>query len=261
MIAMALSCNPKLLLADEPTTALDVTIQAQILEIMARLSRAGPPSSSLRTTWASSPATPTASTSCTPARSSRRGCGRAVREPAPPLHHRPAQVSAAPRPEQEGSADPRSRRAPDLVHRPPAARSPRAAPTRSTSASPNPCWRSSRRQARAACWVMPTIDACRREERLGGAGERGQLMTTETRDIGTVETASHPGQRPGPQDVLPDQRGIDLPAQGRRRKGGRRHRAPGEEGRDARPRRRIRLRQVDDRPRDPPALSSRPPAP
>ena len=35
MIAMALSCNPKLLLADEPTTALDVTIQAQILEVMA----------------------------------------------------------------------------------------------------------------------------------------------------------------------------------------------------------------------------------
>ena len=34
MIAMGLSCNPKLLLADEPTTALDVTIQAQILEIM-----------------------------------------------------------------------------------------------------------------------------------------------------------------------------------------------------------------------------------
>jgi oligopeptide transport system ATP-binding protein len=39
MIAMALSCNPKLLLADEPTTALDVTIQAQVLEILARLSR------------------------------------------------------------------------------------------------------------------------------------------------------------------------------------------------------------------------------
>jgi len=34
MIAMALSCNPKLLIADEPTTALDVTIQAQILEIL-----------------------------------------------------------------------------------------------------------------------------------------------------------------------------------------------------------------------------------
>ena len=37
MIAMALSCNPKLLIADEPTTALDVTIQAQILELMQQL--------------------------------------------------------------------------------------------------------------------------------------------------------------------------------------------------------------------------------
>lgn len=35
MIAMALSCNPKLLIADEPTTALDVTIQAQIMDLMA----------------------------------------------------------------------------------------------------------------------------------------------------------------------------------------------------------------------------------
>jgi oligopeptide/dipeptide ABC transporter ATP-binding protein len=39
MIAMALSCNPKLLIADEPTTALDVTIQAQVLEIMAKLAK------------------------------------------------------------------------------------------------------------------------------------------------------------------------------------------------------------------------------
>jgi oligopeptide/dipeptide ABC transporter ATP-binding protein len=37
MIAMALSCNPKVLIADEPTTALDVTIQAQILELMREL--------------------------------------------------------------------------------------------------------------------------------------------------------------------------------------------------------------------------------
>jgi len=37
MIAMALSCNPKLLMADEPTTALDVTIQAQILDLIAEL--------------------------------------------------------------------------------------------------------------------------------------------------------------------------------------------------------------------------------
>jgi len=39
MIAMALSCRPKLLIADEPTTALDVTIQAQILELMRKLKR------------------------------------------------------------------------------------------------------------------------------------------------------------------------------------------------------------------------------
>jgi oligopeptide transport system ATP-binding protein len=39
MIAMALSCNPSILIADEPTTALDVTIQAQIIELVQRLQK------------------------------------------------------------------------------------------------------------------------------------------------------------------------------------------------------------------------------
>ena len=118
MIAMALACNPQLLIADEPTTALDVTIQAQILDLMLELKEKTGTAIVLITHDLGVVAETCAARRrdvCRP--QGRGGAGRgAVRPPAASLHARPDGVDPArstPRtPRQRPAAgDPRHRAA------------------------------------------------------------------------------------------------------------------------------------------------------
>ena len=94
MIAMALACNPKLLIADEPTTALDVTIQAQILDLMRALQRELGTAIMLITHDLGVVAEMARAGGRDVRRpQGRGGAGRgAVRAPAPSLHARPARL-------------------------------------------------------------------------------------------------------------------------------------------------------------------------
>ena len=227
MIAMALSCNPNLLIADEPTTALDVTIQAQILELLNELKA--------KLNMAIMLITHDMGVIAETAQRVVVMYGAQVVEEAPvgelfkaaaaSLHPGAAALDPADRPGRDQAAEARA----DPGHRADAARRhrSRAAASRRAARSRKP--HALRRNAAA--------------ER-SPAGPQGGLLPAMT------PVAEPLLAGPQPQEVLPDPRRPAL-ARGRPRARGRRRVLRHPAGRDARPRWRIGLRQVDDGPRDP----------
>ena len=160
MIAMAIACNPKLLIADEPTTALDVTIQAQILDLLLRLQRETGMGLVLITHDMGVVAeTARARRRCNmPARRSRsRTVTRPVRRPASSLHRGAARRAAGAR--HTAAACPRSRAScPASSTGRRAACSRRAAPSPPNSAAPVAAASRQRRSSAMRCAIYPLVD-------------------------------------------------------------------------------------------------------
>ena len=170
MIAMALACDPQLLIADEPTTALDVTIQAQILDLMRELKardRRGDHPDHPRSRRGRRNLRRGRGDVCRRDRRARAG-RRAVRRPAASLHGRPARLDPAARPPRRRISPPSRAWCPTWRTRRPAAASPRAA--RSSS------------------------DACRRGAAAAGRGRRpataSRCITRAAREAGVVTRAA-----------------------------------------------------------------------
>ena len=229
MIAMALSCNPDLLIADEPTTALDVTIQAQILALLRKLqSEFG--SAIMLITHDMGVVADIADRVCV------MYAGRVVEdgpkrelfsERAAPVHLGPAGLDPAHRPAQAAppDRDPGPAALAALAARR-AARSRRAA---RMSSRPAP---SSRRSRSAPRPVTSTAASCRCRRSSRGARPRFTRSSRRER-----RAAAH-GR--GRDEALPGQGRRRHPPRGRARAGRRRRLAGGARRRDARPRRRVR---------------------
>ena len=285
MIAMALANDPKLLIADEPTTALDVTVQAQILELIERLQSEFDTAVVVITHDLGVVAEMADEIAVMYAGPDRRE-GRHrhdLRGARAPLHVGPAVLDPAPGLAARRGA--RADRRPPAVADQPAGRllvppalpvRARGAQARSTrSSSPSPATPSHE----VACLLAP--EARRklwRELREGSQADEARahvmqdvaaedsaagMSDTDARAVAPAEEdEEHGGRDQPPASPAPARRlmevrdlvkhfpitsGHHLPAPGRRRAGRRRRLLRRHARRDARPRRRVRLRQVDDR--------------
>ena len=243
MIAMALACSPKLLIADEPTTALDVTIQAQILELMRELQRELGTAIILITHDLGVVAEIAERVIVMYAgrKVEEAPVGDAVRAAAASLHARPDELDSAARPRCGASAGHGAAPAGDPGHGAgaratcrPAARSRRAAPLASAT-------------CRGEC-TAPT--------RRSAPGHWARLLASDRCAVAARmrSSQSQPALR-GRQDLASTSRCASglLAAHRRPRPRGRRRELHDRRGRDARAGRRERLRQDHGRPHDPAA--------